>query len=259
MSRPRVHTLLQGNWLDSNQGALVFCAVVLVEGEDHEGHPRRIVVDPGSSGREGALRAALGRHHLTGSDIDAVVLSHAHWDHMQNLDMFNRATFHLHPAELAYTTSPHDNDSATPRWARAVLDRYDLSPVVDLTELLPGVRIIDVRGHSAGTIAVVADTSEGVAVITGDAIQSAEVATSRRNSLVFWDDALATRAIDRINQTADIIYPGHDRPFRLSAAGAVSYTEGIELVISGPAREVGALTLQSRDWPEPEIHRADLT
>jgi len=230
---PRVETLLQGSSLDTNQGGIAFCAVTLVEGVDADGRPRRIVVDTGSSGRHDALVAALERRGLTGSDIDTVVFTHAHWDHVQLLDPFDRAVFRVHPAELDYIRHPHAGDTATPRWTRAVLDRYDVRSVAGDEELIPGVRVVEAPGHSAGTIAVAVDTDDGVAVVTGDAVQGAAVALARRNALVFWDEELANRSVSRLVDLADVLYPGHDLPFRLSAPGSVEYVEQLDLTVTG--------------------------
>jgi N-acyl homoserine lactone hydrolase len=240
---PRVETVLQGSLLGSNQGGIAFCAITLIEGTDASGQPRRILVDTGSSGRLGALTDALERRGLAPTDIDAVVLTHAHWDHMQILDPFAHAPFHLHPAELDYIKNPHAGDQATPRWTRAVLDRYDVRPVTGGTELMPGVSIVEAPGHSAGTIAVAVQTADGVAVVTGDAIQSANVATSGRNALVFWNEAQANASVARLVEMADVIHPGHDLSFRLSASGAVEYTDTVNLTITGMAPDTPGLTL----------------
>lgn len=228
-----VDTLLQGSLLDSDQGGIAFCGVNLIEGRDSSGRLRRIVVDTGSSGRLTALTQALARRGLTGSDVDAVVFTHAHWDHIQILDPFDRAVFHVHPAELNYIKNPHAGDHATPRWTKAVLDQYDVREVVGGTELIPGVAVVEAPGHSAGTIAVAVTTDEGIAVVTGDAIQTGEVATSRRNGLVFWDEAQANQSVTHLVEMADLIYPGHDRAFRLSPGGAVKYVQDFQLTITG--------------------------
>jgi Zn-dependent hydrolases, including glyoxylases len=240
---PRVETLLQGSLLGSNQGGIAFCAVTLIEGTDSAGQPRRILVDTGSSGRVGALVDALDRRGLTPADIDAVVLTHAHWDHIQILDPFSRAIFHMHPAELDYIKNPHAGDHATPRWTKAVLDRYDVREVTGDTELMPGVSIVEAPGHSAGTIAVAVETTDGIAVVTGDSIQSAEVATHGRNALVFWNEEQANRSVTRLVELADIIHPGHDLSFRMSASGAVEYTDTVNLTITGMAAGTPGLTL----------------
>ncbi|MDX6223255.1 MAG: N-acyl homoserine lactone hydrolase [Frankiales bacterium] len=235
---PAVETLLQGNFLDSTQGALVFCSVTLVEGLDSDGVLRRVVVDTGSSGREGALRAALATRGLTGSDIDTVVLTHAHWDHVQNLDMFDGVPLLLHPRELDHISGSFAGDAATPRWTKAVLDRYDVRPVSDGVELLPGVVVLEAAGHSAGSIAVQVQTDDGVAVICGDAIQDCEVARSGRNPLVLWDSKAASSSISRLVTAADVLYPGHDLAFRISATGAVEHVQEPRLTLTGSAEQV---------------------
>lgn len=240
---PRVETVLQGSLLGSNQGGIAFCAVTLIEGTDAAGQTRRILVDTGSSGRVGALVDTLASRGLAPTDIDAVVLTHAHWDHIQVLDPFSHAYFHMHPAELDYIKNPHAGDHATPRWTKAVLDRYDVRSVTGGTELIPGVSIVEAPGHSAGTIAVAVETDDGVAVVTGDSIQSAEVATHGRNALVFWNEAQANDSVARLVEMADVIYPGHDLSFRMSASGAVEYTDTVNLTITGMAIGTPGLTL----------------
>jgi N-acyl homoserine lactone hydrolase len=250
-SGPHVETLLEGNGFDTDQGGIAFCAVTLIQGTDAAGKVRRIVVDPGASGRMLALQDALAQRGLTGSDIDAVVLTHAHWDHMQNLDPFDRAVFHVHPNELNYIKNPHPGDFATPRWTKAVIDCYDVREVTEATEVIPGVTVIEAPGHSAGSIAVAVTTAEGVAVVTGDAIQSVSVARSGRNPLVFFDEEAAAHSITRLLKIADIIRPGHDRPFRLSGTGTAEYLYSFHLTLRGLSeQEVAGLTIAQ---PTPSL------
>ena len=89
-NRVRLDTLLQGYRLDTDQGAVGFCAVTLLEAPDAAGVLRRVVVDTGHTGRRGALQAALAERGLSGDDIDYLALTHAHWDHIENLDLFGR-------------------------------------------------------------------------------------------------------------------------------------------------------------------------
>ena len=249
---PTVETLLQGSSLNTSQGGIAFCAVNLIQGQDSSGRTYRVVVDTGSAGRMRALAGALEQRGLSGGDIDAVVLTHAHWDHVQNLDLFSRAVFCLHPAELAYAADPHPGDHATPRWTRAMLDCYDIRPVTEGTELISGVEVVEVPGHSAGTIAVTVTTAAGTAVITGDAVQTGEAARHRRNPLVFWNTDLADQAIRRIVGVADVIYPGHDRAFHVGPDGAVEYLQEFELTVTGPGRELTGLVLSPGTGFTPE-------
>jgi glyoxylase-like metal-dependent hydrolase (beta-lactamase superfamily II) len=157
----------------------------------------------------------------------------------------------MHPDERRYVRSPHRNDFACPEWIDAVVARYEdrVRTVEEGTRLLPGVEIVAAPGHSAGTIAVAAASSDGIAVIAGDSIQNAMVARERRNAMVFWNDELATRSIGKLLAIGDIIYPGHDLPFRLSADGHAEYLHDMELTLTGV--EAGQPGLVLRADPEP--------
>jgi hypothetical protein len=94
-------------------------------------------------------------------------------------------------------------------------------------------------------------SSDGIAVIAGDSIQNAMVARERRNALVFWDDKLATRSISKLLAIGDVIYPGHDLPFRLSADGHAEYLHDMELTLTGVEAGQPGLTLRA----DPQLRR----
>jgi N-acyl homoserine lactone hydrolase len=240
----RLDTLLQGYRIGTDHGDIAFCGVNLVEGRDEAGDLKRIIVDTGHTGRRPALEDELRRRGLTGADIDMVVCTHAHWDHIENLNMFRRAQIVLHHRERRYITSPHRNDYACPDWVNALIGSYQdrVREVEEGTRLLPGVEVVDAPGHSAGTIAVKVDTQDGVAMITGDSIQNSTVARERRNALVFWSDELATRTIDKLVTLADVIYPGHDQAFRIDARGNVEYVHAFQLTLTQTAPDQPGLS-----------------
>lgn len=232
-STVKVDTLLQGYRLDSNQGAIAFCSVVLLEAPDAAGALRRVIVDTGHTGRRGPLEAALARRGLGRGDIDIVVCTHAHWDHIENLDLFDRAQVMLHKNERRYIKHPHRNDTGCPGWVDAVFERYGdrIREVEEGVEILPGIEVVDAPGHSAGTIAITARTDSGLAVVAGDSVQNSTVAVQGRNALVFWDEALAARTVDKLVAIADVIYPGHDQAFRIGPGRKVEYVERFELTL----------------------------
>ncbi|MEU4235415.1 MBL fold metallo-hydrolase [Nonomuraea sp. NPDC026600] len=173
-------------------------------------------MDTGHVGRRSLLIEMLAARGIVATDIDMVVLSHAHWDHIQNVDLFDRADILLHRHELRYLRNPHPADYATPPWTGRLFTEERLRVVADGEERASGVNILAAPGHSAGSLAVAVATADGLAVIAADAIQNGIVAATRRNIMVFWNAEQADRTVARLMSYADVIYPGHDHPFRLN-------------------------------------------
>ena len=146
------------------------CQVTLIEGPGLNGAPVRILVDPAHVGRRMVLVEALASRGLTPADIDMVVLTHAHWDHVQNVDVFAHAPVCLHPRERRYSDGPHPNDWATPAWTGAILERMQVREIAEGDELIPGVGVLDLPGHSPGSIGITVQNEQGLSLITGDAV-----------------------------------------------------------------------------------------
>ena len=225
---PTIDVLLDGYPLRTDVATPGFCSVVLVQGQ------KRTLVDVGHVGRRTFLQEALKQRGLTPADIDVTVMSHAHWDHSQNFDLFDHAPMLVHPLERKYAHKPHHNDWATPRWTGAMIEfQSRVQEVEEGYEIEPGVWLMHTPGHSPGSIAVMVETNDGVCAVTGDVLHYSNVALSRVNPLVFWNEEQATRSIDRIvggrgchlpgprpplphgqggDRVHDALPPGHLRP-----------------------------------------------
>ena len=222
-----IETLLQGFGVRSDQGTLGFCGVNLLR----DGN-RKILVDVGHMGRRVLLLERLKERGISPSEIDAVVLTHAHWDHCLNVDLFPNARVMLSAREHEYARSPHELDWATPPWTGAVLDRHPVDELKDGDEIATGVRIMEVPGHSPGSIAVLVQTQEGITGLVGDALPNSASVTAGICYLVFWSEEEARRSVARIVESCDIVYPGHDRAFRIHG-GSFSYIETTRIGFSG--------------------------
>ena len=130
---PTLTTLLNGYSLTSDQGNPAFCSVHLIESG-----AGRVLFDCGHAGRRRRLLEELSAHGLEPADIGTVVLSHGHWDHLQNVDFFRHARVLLHADELRNLDAPPADDLGTPRWAKAVLQDLDVHPTGEGRPAHPG-------------------------------------------------------------------------------------------------------------------------
>lgn len=223
----KLEAVLQGFSLASNQGSISFCGVTLVQGT------KNILVDVAHNGRRRVLLEKLAQRGLTPNDIDCLFLTHAHWDHMLNIDLFPNAKILIHPAEREYIKHPHAGDWATPHYATQILESRQLQEVREGDELDDGVKVLETPGHSRGSMALTVRSDAGTAIVTGDAVADGWSATKVLPKLVFWDEDEAKASIRKILDHGQAFYPGHDRPFRITDSGSVAYLEPTSIHVFG--------------------------
>lgn len=151
-----------------------------------DGH-RTILVDCGFAEAHGSARGVvqtqkpvdlLARMGIVPKDVDHVVLSHLHYDHIGNTGLFPNATFSVAQAELDFWTGPHGAHPAVSSPVercelRAVLDlqrQERLQLIGDSETLFPGVEVTRLGGHTPGQLITEVATSSGQVVLASDAI-----------------------------------------------------------------------------------------
>lgn len=194
------------------------------------GAGREIVVDTGFSA---AVAAKRGRDHLRcpteglkllGTDakgVKDVVITHLHYDHVGNFDLFPCATLHLQDLEMHYATGRYMGDEC-------FRGAYEVEDVVGMvrrvydgrvrfhqgdSELAPGVSLHLIGGHTMGLQAVRVATRRGAVVLASDASHFYANMEQVRPFPIVWSVADMVDGYRRLRSLAGSpqhIIPGHD-------------------------------------------------
>ncbi|MFQ6027601.1 MAG: N-acyl homoserine lactonase family protein [Dehalococcoidia bacterium] len=214
---PEVEVLLSGYTFNSDQTRMGLSTVALIRGQ------QLTVVDVAHFGRRNMLVEQLESRGIALETVERVILTHAHWDHSQNTDIFPNAEIVIHAKELEYTRNPRPGDYATARYFTETLQGQKVREVSGETELETGVTLIETPGHTRGHISVLVDTDSGRICIGGDAVSDAGAVGRGTPALIFWSEDEARDSVKKVLEASSVIYPGHDRPFLIDATGEIQY------------------------------------
>ncbi len=210
------HVIVRGNNLALRDAFLGISNVVLVFAADGP-----ILFDTGAFGLRPAVVKGLAKHGLTPADVKTVFLSHLHWDHAHNIDLFAAARVVVGRREWEYAAAPHEGDQFIPWMMREQLQRHHLELLEGEGALGDGVRYFPAPGHTPGCYALALDTDAGCVVLAGDAIKYAKEAITGQCDMAFDTIEAGTATIARILAMAERIVPGHFPELRKTDNGFV--------------------------------------
>lgn len=162
------------------------------------------------------LVAGLAEHGVRPQDVDVVVLTHLHFDHVGNNELFPNATFVVQKDELPQATHPPSFCMFYyPEYAYKVEAVRDRLQVVDGdVQLDPAVRLVKIGGHTPGCMVVMVSTDVGTVCLTSDVMYNYKNLELNWPMGSFWDLPDLMAGYDRLHREADVIVPEHDWKFR---------------------------------------------
>ena len=173
---------------------------------------RQFLRCPGKGLAEIGVEAASVKH---------VILSHFHYDHVGNYALFPHATFYVQDAEMAFYTGRHASQGAF----RHSIEVDDICALVRLNyegrlafvdgsrEILPGIAVHHVGGHTAGMQIVTVAHARGQAVVASDASHYYRNFAECIPFNTLHDLPRMYAAFAKIRELAsseDLVLPGHD-------------------------------------------------
>ena len=203
--------LVGGNSLEWSGGFLGFANLTLVTTSDGT-----LLFDTGHYINRGALVAALAARDMVPGDVDKVFLSHIHFDHANNVDLFTNAVIYLGKADWEYVQNPAKDDLFIPWGIRDQLSKNKLELLDHGDDIGGGLTALKLRGHTPGSMGVQFEhATNGTVVIAGDAIKNLDEVIEGRQSDVQHQFPVAASLADdeasiaKVVRIADRIIPGH--------------------------------------------------
>ena len=197
--------ILRGNNLRLGEGFLGLSNATLILAPDGP-----IMFDTGHYCNRATLLAGLKRRGMTPADIKTVFLSHLHFDHCNNIDLFPDATVYVSRREWDYARAPHERDNFVPWLIHEQLQKHNIKFVEGEGRITDGVTYFAAPGHTPGSYALELDSdTKGRVVLAGDAIKYITEVMMRRSDFVFDTVNNSAITIGRILESADRIVPGH--------------------------------------------------
>ncbi|ALG74357.1 hypothetical protein VY88_20165 [Azospirillum thiophilum] len=221
--------------------------------------PRRTVLIDVGYGE--ALAAERGHRYLVSpavtlrkmgvepSDIDDVIITHMHWDHIGDFAPYTNARLHVQDSEMHYACGKYMQHAPVRRAYRVedvccVLQRLYRDQVVvhdGDAELAPGVSLHHVGGHTMGLQVVRVRTRRGLVVVASDAFHLYRNLEEQNPFPIQHDVAAAAqswRTIEALSGSRSRIVPGHD-PLVMSLYPPVDGTDGMAVRLDEDPRALG--------------------
>jgi len=141
-------------------------------------------------------------------DIKHLIITHLHFDHALNARLFKNAAVYVQKTEWEFQNNPHPMMAGlyNPDFTKGM----KVVQIDGEAEIVPGIRVFPVPGHTPGAQAVEIDTAQGKAVISGFCCIEDVFQADGMTPGIHVDALAAFDGVKKVKARADIIIPQHE-------------------------------------------------
>jgi glyoxylase-like metal-dependent hydrolase (beta-lactamase superfamily II) len=162
---------------------------------------------------EEATLAQLARYGYRPEDIGYVFITHLHFDHVDQLDVYTSAKIVVSQRGLAAATADPEwvGSWAPGKTLKGLTDTWKERVIaVDDTEVLPGIQVMWLGGHTPCSQAICVQTALGEAVLTGDTVSLLANFEKQIPMGIYHNLKECRAALKNLAERESIIIPSHD-------------------------------------------------
>ncbi len=186
-------------------GGLGWGSVALIRDGKHN-----ILLDTGGPVIRGTLKKMLLDYGLKPEDIDIILITHLHFDHAYNVDMFPQAKFVFSLIEWEHVNNVQSLDCFAAENAIPLLRHLHKHLIIDEgEEIIPGITAIFTPGHTPGSVSYILHQDQEKWIMVGDAAKNRGEIRSREVQMTL-NQIDSNESLRKIIKMADRILPGHD-------------------------------------------------
>lgn len=163
---------------------------------------------------------AVARAGVKPEEVTDIIVSHVHWDHMDGIDLFPKATIWIQRNEYEHYIGPfpgevrRDIDSTDAVMIKSLYDQGRVKLVDgDAQEIIPGIKVYIGGKHTWESQFATITTASGTVVVASDNMYLFENLEKHAPIAETYDAASNLRAQQRMTTLASnprLIVPGHD-------------------------------------------------
>lgn len=190
--------ITKGINIKPNKGAFGYASITLLK-DDNE----NILFDTGSYGVRNVIIDLLKKEK-----IDKLFISHLHFDHCSNLDLFRNSKIYINEKELK-NLFENNEDCDLYKPLLKIINEYDVNTFKDEISISNNIKIVLTYGHTVGHSSLEFKQGERRILVAGDAIKSLNdyLNSKEYGNAQNPDEYIKTK--EKIKKDYDVIIPGH--------------------------------------------------